>query len=71
MLINKTDIRVRYKDTDAMGIVYYANYLVWFEVGRTEWIRPWGYPTVTLKKAGFSTGNQSFMRLQSTGPLRR
>jgi len=32
-------IRVRYADTDKMGIVYYANYLVYFEVGRTEFIR--------------------------------
>lgn len=42
MLINKTSVRVRYKDTDAMGITYYANYLVWFEVGRTEWLRSLG-----------------------------
>ena len=42
MLVNKTKVRVRYKDTDAMGISYYANYLVWFEVGRTEWLRSLG-----------------------------
>ncbi|MGI6601449.1 MAG: acyl-CoA thioesterase [Dethiobacteria bacterium] len=52
MLINKTDIRVRYKDTDAMGIVYYANYLVWFEVGRTEWIRSLGLSYRDLEKGG-------------------
>lgn len=34
-----TEIRVRYAETDAMGLVYYANYLVWFELGRTDWIR--------------------------------
>lgn len=34
-----TVLRVRYAETDAMGVVYYANYLVWFEIGRTEWIR--------------------------------
>lgn len=39
---NETKIRVRYKDTDQMGVVYYANYLVWFEVGRTELIRNLG-----------------------------
>ena len=36
------DIRVRYAETDAMGVVYYANYLIWFELGRTEWIRAHG-----------------------------
>ena len=38
-----TSVRVRYADTDAMGVVYYANYFVWFEVGRTEWLRDTGW----------------------------
>ena len=33
------DIRVRYAETDQMGVAYYANYLVWFEVGRSEFCR--------------------------------
>lgn len=37
-----TRLRVRYADTDRMGVVYYANYLVWFEVARTEWLRATG-----------------------------
>ena len=37
-----TVVRVRYADTDKMGVVYYANYLVWFEIGRTEWLRAHG-----------------------------
>lgn len=37
-----TALRVRYAETDAMSVVYYANYLVWFELGRTEWIRAHG-----------------------------
>src|SRR5215203_2937356 len=36
------DFRVRYAETDAMSVVYYANYFVWFELGRTEWIRAHG-----------------------------
>jgi acyl-CoA thioester hydrolase len=36
-------IRVRYADTDQMGVVYYANYFVWFEVGRTELLRSAGF----------------------------
>lgn len=35
--------RVRYSETDKMGIVYYANYLVWFEIGRTEFCRARGF----------------------------
>jgi acyl-CoA thioester hydrolase len=36
-------INVRYAETDQMGIVYYANYLVWFEVGRVAWCRAKGF----------------------------
>jgi acyl-CoA thioester hydrolase len=37
-----TEARVRYAETDQMGIVYYANYLVWFEIGRVELLRALG-----------------------------
>jgi acyl-CoA thioester hydrolase len=39
---NETEIRVRYGETDQMGVVYHANYAVYFEVGRTEWLREYG-----------------------------
>ncbi|MFQ5521153.1 MAG: acyl-CoA thioesterase [Candidatus Methylomirabilia bacterium] len=39
-----TQIRVRYKDTDCMKIVYYGNYLTYFEVGRVEFLRHHGHP---------------------------
>ena len=35
-------VRVRYAETDWMGVVYYANYFVWFEIGRTDWLRETG-----------------------------
>lgn len=38
-----TELRVRYAETDQMGVVYYANYLVWFEVGRVEFMRSLGF----------------------------
>jgi acyl-CoA thioester hydrolase len=38
-----TQFRVRYAGTDQMGIVYYANYLVWFEIGRTDFCRQRGF----------------------------
>lgn len=43
MTVRRTRVRVRYAETDRMGVVYYANYLVWFEVGRTEWLRHSGW----------------------------
>jgi acyl-CoA thioester hydrolase len=38
----ETTLRVRYAETDAMGIVYHTNYIVWFEVGRGEFMRQRG-----------------------------
>ncbi len=38
-----TELRVRYAETDQMGVVYYSNYLVWFEVGRVEFLRSLGF----------------------------
>jgi acyl-CoA thioester hydrolase len=43
---------VRYADTDQMGVVYYANYLVWFEVGRTEWLRQSGSTYREIEESG-------------------
>jgi acyl-CoA thioester hydrolase len=39
-----THVRVRYKDTDTMSVVYYGNYLTYFEVGRVEYLRQRGWP---------------------------
>ena len=39
----ETHLRVRYAETDQMGIVYYANYLVWMEIGRVDWCRARGF----------------------------
>jgi acyl-CoA thioester hydrolase len=41
-MTSETRLRVRYAETDQMGVVYHANYLVWFEVGRVEHIRSMG-----------------------------
>ena len=43
---------MRNAETDAMGIVYYANYLVWFELGSTEWIRAHGLTYRDLEEGG-------------------
>ncbi|MBW1997147.1 MAG: acyl-CoA thioesterase [Deltaproteobacteria bacterium] len=51
---HETKIRVRYKDTDRMGVVYYGNYLTYFEVGRTEYMRQLGLPYSYLEGQGYS-----------------
>lgn len=51
---HKINIRVRYKDTDRMGVIYYGNYLTYFEVGRAELMRSLGYPYSRLEKEGYS-----------------
>lgn len=43
-------LRVRYAETDQMGVVYHANYLVWFEVGRVELLRSLGIPYQRLEQ---------------------
>ena len=42
-LISQSRVRVRYAETDQMGIAYYANYLVWFEVGRSQYCHDCGF----------------------------
>jgi acyl-CoA thioester hydrolase len=41
--VNETRIRVRYAETDQMGVVYHANHFIWFEVGRVEMLRQLGF----------------------------
>ncbi len=53
MIVNTTRVRVRYADTDKMGISYYSKYLEWFEVGRTELLREIGLPYAQLEREGF------------------
>ncbi|HEY1742351.1 MAG TPA: thioesterase family protein, partial [Granulicella sp.] len=45
----ETRVRVRYAETDQMGVVYHANYLVWFEVGRVEFMREMGLDYKSLE----------------------
>ena len=49
-----TVVRVRYAETDKMGVVYYANYLVWFEVGRADLLRSLGWTYREMEHAGIS-----------------
>lgn len=52
MLKNKTTIRVRYSETDQMGVVYHGNYAQYFEIGRTELLRSTGVTYKYMEKNG-------------------
>lgn len=47
------EYRVRYSDTDKMGVTYYANYFLWFEAARTEYFRSLGFPYTECEKRGY------------------
>ncbi len=53
MSVNKARVRVRYAETDQMGVVYHSNYLIWFEVGRVELIRQMGLNYKQMEEEGF------------------
>lgn len=45
--------RVRYKETDQMGIAHHSNYIVWFEIGRTDLCRAAGMPYTAIESRGY------------------
>ena len=47
-------LRVRYAETDQMGVVHHANYFVWFEIGRTELLRTLGWTYREMEASGVS-----------------
>ncbi len=51
--ISETVIRVRYAETDAMGIVHHSSYIPWFELGRSDWLREAGLPYSEFEKMGY------------------
>lgn len=52
MPASTTTLRVRYAETDRMGVVYYANYFVWFEVARTDLLRSLGWSYREMEASG-------------------
>jgi len=53
MIQSRTQVTVRYAETDMMGVVYHGNYLPWFEIGRTTLLREQGLPYRQLEEDGF------------------
>lgn len=54
MKTQQVEVRVRYSETDQMGVVYHANYLPYFEVGRVEWLRNQGVSYKSLEERGIA-----------------
>ena len=50
--VTTSTVRVRYAETDKMGVVYHSNYLVWFEIGRTDWLRDTGWTYRSMEEDG-------------------
>lgn len=53
MISGSTKLKVRYQETDKMGIVYHSNYFIWFEIGRTELFEEVGVSYVELERRGY------------------
>ncbi|ARD46904.1 hypothetical protein SporoP37_01125 [Sporosarcina sp. P37] len=53
MFSSEKEIEVRYAETDQMGVVYHANYLIWMEIGRTTLIKDLGYEYAQLERDGY------------------
>ncbi|WP_432355541.1 acyl-CoA thioesterase [Sporosarcina sp. A2] len=53
MFISEKEIEIRYAETDQMGVVYHANYLVWMEIGRTKLIEDLGFTYAGLEADGY------------------
>ena len=68
-LCAESEIVVRYAETDRMGVVYYANYLVWMEVGRTDYLARIGFPYSSLERDGvlFPASNASIRLFRPSG----
>ena len=64
--------RVRYKETDQMAIAHHANYIVWFEIGRTDLCRAAGFPYSEIEERGLIlVVDRDRLPLPSAVPLRR
>jgi len=53
MFVSETKLVVRYAETDQMGIVHHSNYPIWFEAGRTDFIKKAGLPYSKIEESGF------------------
>ena len=66
---SETTIRVRYAETDRMGLLHHANYFVYFEMGRTELLRQRGLTYREVEDAGISGDRRYRLQIQTAGVL--
>jgi acyl-CoA thioester hydrolase len=67
VLETQSTFRVRYAETDQMGVVYHANYLVWCEIGRTDFIRRCGMSYADMERGGIKLAvAEATMRLHAS-----
>lgn len=52
MVLNEISFRIRYAETDQMGVVYHGNYAQYLEMGRVEWLRSLGYSYKSMEESG-------------------
>jgi len=52
--VGRVPIQVRYAETDAQAVVYHSNFLIYFEVGRTEWMKESGVPYTEMEEQGYA-----------------
>lgn len=53
MYISEKEIEIRYAETDQMGVVYHANYIIWLEIGRTKLIEDLGFTYAGMEQDGY------------------
>ncbi len=71
--VGQARVRVRYAETDQMGVVYHANYLIWFEVGRVELMRQRGldYKRMEIEEGCWIAVVEATARYKAPAKLRR
>jgi len=53
MFVSEKQIEIRYAETDQMGVVYHANYIIWMEIGRTQLVSDVGFKYAALEEDGY------------------
>lgn len=65
--MSKTELIVRYAETDQMGIVHHSVYPIWFEAGRTDYMEKEGYPYSRIEEEGLMLPSQKWSAISSKG----
>ncbi|MGM9949623.1 MAG: acyl-CoA thioesterase [Lysinibacillus sp.] len=53
MFVSEKQVEIRYAETDQMGVVYHANYVIWCEIGRTQLVKDLGFDYAELERSGY------------------